>query len=259
MASYFPPTEDLPIFDSAVFEAANSVGISAAEAAALYLKRTGVATSIATSTSFSNEVAAPSFTSLSSGAAALHLDNLPGNNASLVIRNQRTDKDTIYRQYGTTNSHIFTTDTAAVTNLTLSSTANTFGTIGITNQGNLTLSSANPIINSSNAATDLTIRSGAGRGINIQTDNGTTTVLALASAGQITIPSTIRTPGSGSTGLTLANQASNTGGVLLVNQDTSSDMVLSFFKASKPEKIAFGACSIILLIKSLILLFSKKS
>ena len=42
MATYFPPTEDLPIFDSAVFGAANSEGISAAEVAAQYLKRTGV-------------------------------------------------------------------------------------------------------------------------------------------------------------------------------------------------------------------------
>lgn len=56
MSDYFPPTADLPIFDSTAFTAPADLGISAAEAATLYLKRTGVATSVATSTSFNGDV-----------------------------------------------------------------------------------------------------------------------------------------------------------------------------------------------------------
>lgn len=54
MAEYEPPTENLPIFDSSVFnDPASTAGLTPAQAAALYLKRTGIATSTATSTTFS--------------------------------------------------------------------------------------------------------------------------------------------------------------------------------------------------------------
>jgi hypothetical protein len=43
----------------------------------------------------------------------------------MTIRNQRTDHNLFYRQFGTTNSHIFTTNGSATTNLTMSNTANT--------------------------------------------------------------------------------------------------------------------------------------
>lgn len=57
MAEYEPPTENLPIFDSSVFNnPASTAGITAAQAAALYLKRTGIATSTATNTDFGGVV-----------------------------------------------------------------------------------------------------------------------------------------------------------------------------------------------------------
>lgn len=131
MASYEPPTEIDPIFNSLAFQSPNNVSITKADADLLYLARTGVATSIATTTSFSGqgsftgEVAATSWTSLNSGAVNFHIDNLAGNGAPLVIRNQSTGFDTFYRQFGTTKSHIFTTNNAVTTNLTLSNTMNT--------------------------------------------------------------------------------------------------------------------------------------
>jgi hypothetical protein len=226
MATYFPPTENLPIFDSAVFEAANSVGISAAEAAALYLKRTGVATSIASSTSFSAEVAATSWTSLNSGATNFHFDNLAGNLAPLIIRNQSTGFDTIYRQLGTTNSHIFQTNGTGTTNLTLSNTANTFGTLGIASQGNLSFSSTNPIISSSSTTNNLRLQGGTGQGIAFLVDAGTTTALTLETTGVLTCNSTLRAIASGTSGFTIQNRSGNTGGLVVLNSDTGSDLFI---------------------------------
>jgi len=125
MSAYEPPTEIDPIFNSLAFQAPNNDSLTVAEADERYLARQNTATSIASSTTFSAEVAATSFTSLSSGATNFHLDNLAGNAAPLIIRNQRTDQNTIYRQLGTTNSHVFQTNGAATTNLTLSNTLNT--------------------------------------------------------------------------------------------------------------------------------------
>jgi len=124
-AYYEPPTEIDPIFNSLAFRGANDAALTIAEGDERYLARQNVATSVATATSFSAEVAATSWTSLNSGATNFHLDNLAGNNAPLIIRNQRTDQNTFYRQLGTTNSHIFQTNGAATTNLTLSNTLNT--------------------------------------------------------------------------------------------------------------------------------------
>lgn len=57
MAEYEPPTENLPIFDSSVFnDPASTAGLTPAQANLLYLKRTGVATSVATTTSFADVV-----------------------------------------------------------------------------------------------------------------------------------------------------------------------------------------------------------
>jgi len=123
-AYYEPPTEIDPIFNSLAFQGPNEASLTIAEADERYLARQNVATSIASATSFSAEVAATSFKSLNSGATIFHLDNLAGNDASLVIRNQRTNHNLFYRQFGTTNSHVFTTNGTATTNLTLSNTEN---------------------------------------------------------------------------------------------------------------------------------------
>ena len=76
MAEYFPPTENLPIFDSSVFNnPAASQGITAAEAAALYLKRTGIATSVATTTDFGGVVEFDSALVISNGKQNTSLGN----------------------------------------------------------------------------------------------------------------------------------------------------------------------------------------
>lgn len=129
MSAYEPPTAIYPIFDSLAFQTPNDASLTIAEGDERYLARKNVATSVATATSFSAEVAAISWTSLNSGATNFHLDNLAGNNAPLIIRNQRTDQNIFYRQLGTTNSHIFQTNGAGTTNLTLSNTANTFSSV----------------------------------------------------------------------------------------------------------------------------------
>ena len=124
-AYYEPPTEIDPIFNSLAFQGPNNDSLTTAEADERYLARQNVATSVASATSFSAEVAATSFKSLNSGATNFHIDNLAGNAAPLVIRNQRTDQSIFYRQLGTTNSHIFQTDGTTTTNLTLSNAVNT--------------------------------------------------------------------------------------------------------------------------------------
>jgi hypothetical protein len=125
MSAYEPPTEIDPIFNSLAFQGPNEASLTIAEADERYLARQNVATSVATATSFSAEVAATSFKSLNSGATIFHVENLAGNNAAMTIRNQRTEHNLFYRQFGTTNSHVFTTNGSATTNLTLSNTTNT--------------------------------------------------------------------------------------------------------------------------------------
>ena len=85
MSAYEPPTEIDPIFNSLAFRGANDASLTIAEGDERYLARQNVATSVASATSFTGEVAAPSWTSPASGATNFHLDNLPGKDASLVI------------------------------------------------------------------------------------------------------------------------------------------------------------------------------
>jgi len=56
MADYFPPSENLPIFDVSVFRSTNDNVITQEEADRLYLSRLGTASSLATSTSFQGSV-----------------------------------------------------------------------------------------------------------------------------------------------------------------------------------------------------------
>ena len=56
MADYFPPSENLPIFDVSVFRSTNDNVITQEEADRLYLSRLGTATSLATSTSFAGTI-----------------------------------------------------------------------------------------------------------------------------------------------------------------------------------------------------------
>ena len=125
MSAYEPPTEIDPIFNSLAFQTPNEATLTIAEGDERYLARQNIATSVASATSFTGEVSATSFKSLDSGATIFHIENLAGNNAAMTIRNQRTDHSLFYRQFGTTNSHIFTTNGTATTNLTLSNTVNT--------------------------------------------------------------------------------------------------------------------------------------
>jgi hypothetical protein len=56
MASYPPPTDNAPIFDSVFFNAVTESGISLGQASALFLARTDTAISIADTTSFTDNV-----------------------------------------------------------------------------------------------------------------------------------------------------------------------------------------------------------
>ena len=56
MADYFPPTENLPSFNSSVFYTDTGAGISQAQADTLYLGRVGTPNSIASATSFAGTV-----------------------------------------------------------------------------------------------------------------------------------------------------------------------------------------------------------
>lgn len=56
MASYEPPTANYPTFDSLVFQSPNSGSLTIADGDARYLGRTNVATSVATTTAFGGDV-----------------------------------------------------------------------------------------------------------------------------------------------------------------------------------------------------------
>ena len=226
MSAYEPPTAIYPIFDSLAFQTPNEASLTIAEADQRYLARQNVATSVATATSFSSEVAATSWTSLNTGATNFHLDNLAGNLAPLIIRNQSTGFDTIYRQLGTTNSHIFQTNGTGTTNLTLSNTANTFGTLGIASQGNLSFSSVSPIITSSSTTNNLRLQGGVGQGVAFLVDGGSLNALSLETTGVLTCNSTLRAIATGTAGLTIQNRSGNTGGLVVLNSDTGSDLYI---------------------------------
>jgi hypothetical protein len=66
---------------------------------------------------------------------------------------------------------------------------NTTGSIDMS--GNLTLNGANPTIKSTSVSSDLIIKSGSGKGINLQTNGTSTNVLKLASDGSATFNSSV--------------------------------------------------------------------
>ena len=308
MSAYEPPSEIDPIFNSLAFQSTNNDTLTTAEGDERYLARKNVATSIASATTFSAEVGATSFTSLNSGATTFHIDNLAGNNASLVIRNQRTDKDLIYRQYGTTNSHVFTTNTAGTTNLTMSNTENLLGSTNVltrvdvtgtgtaiqafkvrdkttTNQvvitPNATVNFLNPMtgasdvqvlggnnvtINTTNLVlatwssttsgvrlTPTTVNIGAGGTTNIAPTSG---ILFNSSAGNATMTGNlvmsssliggltqVNSINSGALGLIVQNLAANTGGLVVRNQNTTSDLVIDAVGGARSVLLQIGGVS----------------
>ena len=70
MSSYQPPTENLPEFNSAVFDSANTESLSLSKAQSLFLGRTGTPTSVATTTTFTNDIYANSIRVGRGGAIA---------------------------------------------------------------------------------------------------------------------------------------------------------------------------------------------
>jgi hypothetical protein len=280
MASYFPPTENLPTFDSIVFSEPNTASISAAEAATKYLARVGAnPTSIATKTTFNGnlELFNPSTSTIDnpvgviriSGAridlkadpittnlqmndsenvfnalplktggdftlrgdnpiissdttstdfviktaltgsqlvlqsgvnpgitidssaivnvrntirsangtsGGFNLTNRGANTGNFLINNLQTASNMLYQQSGTTNSHIFSTNAAATTNLTMSNTANTFGTMGLASQGNLSLTGASPTISSTSTSSDFVIQNAATGSLMLLKSVGVTTL-----------------------------------------------------------------------------------
>jgi hypothetical protein len=100
------------------------------------------------------------------------------------------------------------------------------GTSGLaTFNYNVSLAGVNPTISSSDTATDLNIQSGVGRGINLYVNGGTSSI-GINSTGVMTVPSTIRSPNSGAVGFTVANQLSNSGGLVIENFNTASDLYI---------------------------------
>ena len=71
MADYYPPTENLPIFDVNAFKATNDNNITQDDADRMYLSRQGVASSLATSTNFLGTVSCGGNLTLNAPTAAL--------------------------------------------------------------------------------------------------------------------------------------------------------------------------------------------
>ena len=70
MAASQPPTENLPAFNSTVFKDANTESLSLSKAQSLFLGRTGNATSVATTTTFTSDIYANSIRVGRGGATA---------------------------------------------------------------------------------------------------------------------------------------------------------------------------------------------
>jgi hypothetical protein len=71
MADYYPPTENLPIFDVSAFRATNDNNITQDDADRMYLSRQGVASSLATSTNFLGTLSCGGNLTLNAPTAAL--------------------------------------------------------------------------------------------------------------------------------------------------------------------------------------------
>jgi hypothetical protein len=99
MTSYQAPTEDLREFNNAVFKDANSATITLAQANALYLARTGVASSTASSTTFSGSIVTSaniSVNGLTVGQSSVGINNtLLGISAGSAINNSAAVNDTL--------------------------------------------------------------------------------------------------------------------------------------------------------------------
>lgn len=238
MSAYEPPTEIDPIFNSLAFQGPNEASLTIAEADERYLARQNVATSVASATSFSAEVAATSFKSLDSGATNFHLDNLAGNDASLVIRNQRTNHNLFYRQFGTTNSHVFTTNGTGTTNLTMSNTENichlplnmssqaisnttqinstNSGSLGLVVQ-NLSINTGGLVVRNNNTASDLVVDcAGSARTLSLRIANTpqvSITSTTTSFAGDIVLRTTQPTNTTGYLGYTVKQNATNTAAI----------------------------------------------
>ena len=99
MASYPRPTEDLPEFNNAVFKEANSTTLTLSKANSLYLGRTGVASSTASSTTFSGSITTSaniSVNGLTVGQSSAGANNtLLGITAGSAINNAACQNNTL--------------------------------------------------------------------------------------------------------------------------------------------------------------------
>ena len=99
MTSYPGPTEDLREFNNAVFKEANSTTLTLSKANSLYLGRTGVASSTASSTTFSGSIVTSaniSVNGLTVGQSSIGANNtLLGITAGSAINNAATQNNTL--------------------------------------------------------------------------------------------------------------------------------------------------------------------
>jgi hypothetical protein len=154
------------------------------------------------------------------GAYGLYIKN-QGTNASasagILIENAYTASDLIIAQDGNAKNVIIQVDSNTQLSVSASST---------TLNKDLILNGANPTISSTNA-TDLTIQSATGQGIDFQV-NGATNALKLDSTGEATFYNKIRGLGSSSVdGLKINNQSGNIGNLEINNNNTTSDIVIA--------------------------------
>jgi hypothetical protein len=124
-----------------------------------------------------------SVNSINSTTGGLSLQNSVGNGGGVAVRNFNTTSDMVLNCAGSTRS-IFT-QIAGVNQLTITSTAVTSSS-PLSVNGNITISSLNGYLVSTNASSDLGIQSASGRGLNFFTNGGQTNPLYLQSSGLAT-------------------------------------------------------------------------
>jgi len=236
MADYFPPSENLPIFDVSVFRATNDNVITQDEADRLYLSRLGTASSLATSTSFQGSVSCGGNLTLTAPIASSR--QIEGSFLKLVDNaSTSTNKPLIW--YPDPSLQITTNDTvSAVKTIDLVSynglgtnTSTSFSCSygGVQAQGTIKLTRSTDVTRFSTitmGATELTIsntHTGASPHINLNTPTAgagnviTNSPLQLTNKADPTKASTIT---QGASNLTVSNAVAS--GNILLNTTTGA-------------------------------------
>jgi len=183
MADYYPPTENLPIFDVNAFKATNDNNITQDDADRMYLSRQGIASSLATSTNFLGTLSCGGNLTLNAATAANRqieasflklVDNASSSTNKPLIWNpdpslQITTNDVLgavktidLKSFDGTATGISTTLTCKYGEVALGGTLKISQSTNIANNSTLYMNSTNLTITNTNATGSILLNTTAG-------------------------------------------------------------------------------------------------